>query len=548
MPAETAPSDGFVDDGATTTTVARLTARRAVRSGALWGYVFGLLVASSALSYSTIYKTEADRARLAATFSSNHAAAALFGPGIRLQTVAGFTVYKSSMTAIVVGAVWGLLVSTRLLRGEEDAGRWEMLLSGRTTRGGATAQGLAGLAAGLAVLWAIAAAIVVVVGRSSRVHVDVTAALFFAVELVAAPVMFVAVGALTSQLGATRRRAAAIAAVFLGVGYAVRLLADAGVGAHWLVWLSPIGWVEELQPLTSPDPTPLIAVAAFAVALSLLAVGLAARRDCGASTFPDRSTARPRLGLLKGPTGLTVRLVRPVVVGWLVALVASGFVLGIVAKAAGTTIAGSSVQKVFSRLGATGTGAAAFLGVSFLIVAVLVAFVAAGQITAARGEEADGHLDHLFARPVRRLTWYGGRILVAASALLLGGVVAGASTWLGAAAEHAGVGLSTLLGAGVNTAAPAICVLGIGALALGLWPRTSRVLVYAVVGWSLLVELVGGLGGLDHWIADTSVFHQMASAPAVPVAWSVDAALVGVGIVCAVVGALCFSARDLQGE
>ncbi len=548
MPADTVAHASFVDDPKAATVVARLTARRAVRSGALWGYVFGVFVASSAYSYATIYKTAAERDRLATTFSSNHAASALFGPAPQLQTVAGFTVYKTSMTLMVVGAVWGLLLSTRLLRGEEDAGRWEILLSGRTNRGGAAAQALAGLGAGLVVLWAVTAFLTVLTGRLSRVHIDVTAALFFAAASVATAVMFVAVGALTSQLAATRRQAAAIAAVFLGLGYAVRLLADAGIGVHWLVWVSPLGWVEELQPLTSPAPVVLVPVVLFVAAVSLAAVRLAARRDCGASTFPDRSTAAPRLRLLSGPTGLTVRLVRPVALGWAAALFVTGLMLGLVAKAAGGTIAGSSVQEIFSRLGASGTGAEAFLGVSFVIVAVLVAFVAAGQVTAARAEEADGHLDHLFARPVRRLTWYGGRILVAAALLVVGGLVAGAATWVGAAGEHSGLGFATLVGAGLNTVAPATCLLGIGALALGAWPRAARVLVYGVLGWSLLVELVGGIGALDHWLSDTSFFHQMASAPAVPPAWTTDAVLVAIGAAGALVGALCFARRDLQSE
>ncbi len=38
------------------------------------------------------------------------------------------------MFLMVLGAVWGLLTATRLLRGEEDAGRWELLLAGQTTR------------------------------------------------------------------------------------------------------------------------------------------------------------------------------------------------------------------------------------------------------------------------------------------------------------------------------------------------------------------------------------------------------------------------------
>ena len=54
--------------------------------------------------------------------------------------------------------------------------------------------------------------------------------------------------------------------------------------------------------------------------------------------------------------------------------------LGLIAKAGGT-ITGSSVQTVFARLGAQGTGAEAFLGVAFIIVALLASFLAAGQVT-----------------------------------------------------------------------------------------------------------------------------------------------------------------------
>jgi hypothetical protein len=79
---------------------------------------------------------------------------------------------------------------------------------------------------------------------------------------------------------------------------------------------------------------------------------------------------------------------RPTVIGWWVAIAVSGLLYGPIAKSAGATISGSSVGKVFSKLGAPGTGADAVLGVCFLILAVLVAFVAAGQLTAARSEEA----------------------------------------------------------------------------------------------------------------------------------------------------------------
>ena len=530
------------------TVVLGQTARKATRSGVFWGYLFGVVVASSAISYTQIYKTQADREHLAAAFGSNNATSALFGPAPQLQTVAGFTVFKSFMTLMILGAVWGLLTSTRLLRGEEEAGRWELLLSGQTTRRRAAGHALVGLAAGVATIWVITAVLTVLAGRDSKVDIAAGPALFFALTLVTTPIMFVAVGALTSQLAATRRQAATYAAWVLGASYALRLVADSGVGMHGLIWASPLGWVEELQPLTSPWPLAYLPIVAFTVVVAIIAVHLTGKRDVGSSVFPDRVHASPRLRLLQGQVGLSIRLMRPTVVAWWCAIAATGLLMGLVAKAAGGTISGSSVQTVFSRLGASGTGAEAYLGVTFLIQAVLVAFVAAGQASAARSEERDGHLDNLLVRPVSRPSWFGGRLGVATVVLLAGGVIAGVMTWIGTLTQDAGVGLGTLVGAGVNVVPPSICILGIGALAFGVWPRATSVVVYAVLGWSLLVEVVGGVVASSHWLVDTSLFHQMAAAPAVAPNWTTDGAMVGIGAVSAAAGSVAFRRRDIVGE
>jgi ABC-2 type transport system permease protein len=529
-----------------TTVVLRRTARRTTRSGALWGYVFGAVVVSSAWSYSGIYRSPAQRAALAAAFGSNRTTIALFGPAPNLGTVAGFTVLKTFLTLTVIGAVWGLLTATRLLRGEEQDGRWELLLAGATTRGRATAQAAGGLLAGIAALWAVTSVILEVAGHSSRVDIGAGAGLFFALALVAGALMFTAVGALTSQLAATRRQAAGYAGVFLGVSYALRLVADSGTGLHWLVWCTPLGWVEELQPLTSPRWLPLVPVVAFTVVVGAVTVRLAGARDIGSSILPDRDRAEPHLRLLSGQLGLTVRLVRPTLVAWAAALVASGLLFGLVAEGAGATLSGSSVRDVFARLGASGGGASAYLGVTFLVVAVLLAFVGAAQVTAARSEESAGRLDPLLTRPVTRTRWLAGRLLVAVLALAACAVLAGLSTFVGALAGGAHVGAGAVVGAGLNTLAPAVCVLGLGALAYGVAPRTTAPVVYGVVTWSVLVDVIGGIGGLDHWVADTSVFHQMAAAPSVSPNWQATGWLATLGVVSAVAGCAALARRDVQ--
>ena len=529
--------------------VASRTAKRAVRSGVLWGYVFGVSVASSALGYASTYKTTAQRARFAALFGSNTALAAITGPAHDIETVAGYTVWKSFMFLMIVGAVWGLLTATRLLRGEEDAGRWEVLLAGQTTRRRAAAQAVIGLGAGLAALWGLTAVITVVVGRFQKVEIGAGPALYFALALVAAAAIFLAVGALSSQLAPTRRQASAYAGVALGASYALRMVADSGTRLEWLRWATPLGWVEELQPLTSPRPAALIPIVALTILLAALAVHLAGRRDIGASVFPDRASGPPKYGLLSGPVGLTVRLNGPSALAWTAAIAAMSVLLGLIAKQGGAALTGSpSIERVISHLGVRGGGAAYYLGFAFLIIAVLVAFFAVSQSSATRREEAEGRLDQLLVRPVPRSFWLNGRVGLSTSALIVSGLVAGLAVWAGAASQGTGVGLGALLGAGLNVVPPALCILGLSVLVMGLWPRATTPAAYGVLGWSLLIEVLGGFFSSNRWLLDTSVFHHMAAAPAVSPDWTSALVLVAVGAGAAAIGAMAFRRRDLAGE
>ncbi len=527
--------------------VGLVTVRNAARSGVIWGLIFGVSIASSEISYVKIYPNPAQRDALAATYGSNKAMSALFGPAPQLQTVGGFTAFKISMTLMVLGAVWGLLTSTRLLRGEEEAGRWDLLLAGLTTRRRAGAQAIVGLGVGALALWITTATLTVLSGQQSNVRIPAGPSLFFAVAIVATALMFLIVGAVASQLAATRRQAASFAAVFLGVSYALRLIADAGVGFQGLIWASPLGWVEELQPLTSPQPVALLPIVGFSAFFAVIAVYLAGRRDVGKGIVPDPVHAQAHLRLLSGPTGLAIRTLRARVIGWCVSISLSALLFGLIARSAGATLSGST-EEVFSKFGAAGTGARAVLGACFLILAVLIAFVAAGQVTAARAEESAGRLDHLLTQPVSRASWLGGRLCLAGVLLFVSGLTAGFFCWLGAASQHAAVSLTTLLGSGINLVPPAIIVAGFGVLVFGVRPRLTSIAVYGLLGWSLLVVIVGGIGAVNHCALDTSVFHHMASAPAIAPNWEADGIMTAIGIACALAGGFAFSRRDIQGE
>ena len=529
--------------------VGRRTGRKALRSGVLWGCVFAAYVASQALAYASTYRTAAARQALAKSFTSSGGLNAVVGPAHDLGTVAGYTAWKSLGILSGLGAVWALLLSTRLMRGEEDVGRWELLLAGQTTRRGAAAQALSGLGAGLLALLTITAIGTVLIGHTSKVHFSASAGLFFALSVSSGAAVFMAAGALASQLAASRRQAAAYCGGALGLFFALRMVADAPSSLTFLHWLTPLGWIDQLQPFTNPQPQVLALICALTAVLGAGAVALAGRRDLGASVLPDRSSATAHTFLLGGPVGLTLRLIRPTVLGWLAGVCAFGLLLGSSAKVATQSLKASpSVEAALNRLSGGGGLAKAYLGVSFLLITLLVTLIAAGQISLARHEEASGRVEHLLVRPVSWSGWMLGRLAVAAGVVALAGVLGGVFTWVGAAAQHTGLSFTNIAGAGLNTVPAGICLLGVGALVWAVVPRLASAGVYAVLAWSFLVELLGGIVNSSHWLLDTSILHQLAPAPATAPDWVSNAAMLGLGVAASLVGAFVFSRRDLAGE
>ena len=525
--------------------LARQVARRAARSGALWGLVFGLFIFAQTHAYTSTYKTQASRDQLARAYGSNTAMNALLGSERAVNTVAGFADWRFVGILSVLGSIWGLLTSTHLMRGEEEAGRYDLILAGQTTRRRAGGQALAGLGAGLLALFVLTALGAIVTGRSPSVGFSLGQCLYFSVTLVAAAAMFLAIGALASQLAGTRRRAAAMAGVVFGLAYALRMVADTNQGLHWLVWLSPLGWVEESRPLTDPNPVALLPVLVLLIAVTAMTLHLAGARDAGAASWPGHDSSKPHLALLGGTAGLAVRLMRPVALGWLFAVAVFAALIGTTAESSAKDATGSQgISQAIGRLGGHGSIVADDLGLTFLILALLIALISAGQITAMRTEEADGYLENLLVRPVSRTSWFAGRLGLSSLLILTAGLLAGIGAWAGAASQHSGVRFGSLVTAGLNVVPPGLFLLGLGALVLGAWPRRTSTIVYGYLAWSFLIEFAGGVVHTSHWLLDTSVFFHMVPAPATGPDWSSMAVITGLGIGGAVLGGILLCRRD----
>lgn len=291
---------------------------------------FATVVYTSSASYLTAYPDPAQRLALARSLQANVGIAALFGRTRAVDTIGGFAAWRSLGVLMVVGGCWGVLTGARLLRGEEDAGRWELLLAGRISRRRAAFAGLLACAALLLVLFVVTAAGAVVGARATGMPIP--SSLFLSFVLVLPAALFQLIGAGCGQLTGSRRSAARLAGVLFGVAYLVRLIGIAS-GRSWLERLSPLGWIDASHPMTGSDLQPLLPVGLLGAVVVLAILVMAGRRDLAAGIWrarrrPDRSAGR----LLSGPTALAARQALPSLLGWFVAAATMCLVVGQVAE------------------------------------------------------------------------------------------------------------------------------------------------------------------------------------------------------------------------
>ncbi|MDQ3811249.1 MAG: hypothetical protein M3336_13255 [Chloroflexota bacterium] len=517
---------------------------RSTRLGALiWGAVIGLFVVSTVTAYLAGFPTARERQQLASSLQSF---TILLGVPRNADTVAGFTTWRVLLPATIIGAIWGMLTSTSRLRGEEDAGRWELLLASALTKRAATVQVLIGLGGALGIMFSVCALLTILAGRLPGAHFPATGSLLFAAGLCSGAAMFLAVGALTSQLSATRGQALRLSAAVLGLGYAVRMIADSRPSLGWLRWLSPLGWLEELHPLRNPQVLALAPVALLIASCCALAVLLAGRRDLNASLIPEGRVRGHDTRWPVGTVQLAARLTRTAGLGWLLGAVAMAFTMGAVARSAASILSASpAFAAALGRLGIR-SATEGYLGLAFLLLAVVLGVLAASQLAAIREEETSGRVENLLARPISRTSWLGQRLLVSMALVVGVGLAFGIACWLGARSQHLGIALPSLLAAGLNATAPAVLILGAGALVFALRGSLAAPVAYAMVAWSFLVQLLGSFLKSFDWVRDTSLFNHIALAPSEAPDWAAWGFLAALGAGLAALGAVGLVSRDVD--
>jgi len=506
-----------------------------------WIAVFVLTAAMSATATVDLYPSAVSRIEAADTINRSQALVALYGRIYDPTSIGALSMIKLGGFGAVLVAMLAVVIVVRHTRADEESGRMELV--------GATAVGRqAPLAAALvvAVIANVALALLTAAGLAAS-GLPVDGSIAFGLAWAGAGLAFAAIAAVAAQLTTSARAATGLSAGILAVVYAVRAVGDAatGTGPRWLSWLSPIGWAQQFRPYAGNRWWVLLITVGFAVVVAGGALALAARRDLGTGLFPTRAGPPGAPPSLRSPLALAWRLQRGTLMGWAVAFVLLGALVGGIASSVGDFLNNPNARDFITRLGGEKGLVDAFLAVELSFAGIIASAYGIQAVLRLRSEETGLRAEPVLATAVSRIRWAASHIIIAVAGTTLLMVLTGAGAGLVRAAQVGDIGEAGRVFTAALVQLPAAWLLAAIVVALfGLAPR------FVVLGWVALAFfiLLGELGplvDLSQWVMDLSPFAHVPRLPGGPFSAVPVVALTAVAAVVAATGLAGLRRRDI---
>jgi ABC-2 type transport system permease protein len=471
-----------------------------------WGIGMGLVVISPMASVAALVTTPQARQQLvgiATTFAWN-------ADPVAVDTIGGYATFKIGIFMFLM-ALWPLLAGSRMLRGEEDRGSLDVLLSLPRTRLSMAFQKLAAMWTALFAMGVLIGLLAYAGGKKFGADFGLGDGLLFGLNLALIGAVFGGLALLISQFTQERGPAAGWTAGLLLLFVVLDMVHRVVPNTEWISRLSPIYYYNLSKPLIpsyGSNAGAMVAQLVLAALLGGVAIWLFVRRDVGGTVplprwlrLPGRQASR---ALPVGDWSLGSVYARSL---GMIAMPAFWWTLGIAAFAGWMVFAVQLLESKLSSLlsgspqfitliknlggGDAGVNAGFLSAMFFFLPLFLMAFVVT-QVNRWSADEGDGRLELVLATPQSRAAVLLGRFAALATATVAISVI----TLLASAATSAVVGLSLdgghLAAAMLGMIPLGLLIAAFGYLASG-WLRTAAdtgLLSFVLAAW-FFISFIG---------------------------------------------------------
>jgi ABC-2 type transport system permease protein len=475
-----------------------------------WGLGIGLLVYYALAAIGTVLNTPALR-QLAVGLGQQYA---WLAEPIQVDTPAGYVSWKYGLTVLVM-ALWPLLVGSRTLRGEEERGSLDALLSLPRSRVAVALQKLAAMWVALLLMGLLVGLLTYAGGKTGNAGISLSNALLFGLNLALICAVFGSIALLISQFTQERRTAAGITggllALFIVVDMVHRVVS--GPGAELISRFSPIYYYNLSKPLLpsyGAHALPMLVLLAISVVLSGAAIWLFVRRDIGATValpnwlrLPERAP-RPADALPENAWSLRSLYTRGLAqvawptFWWIVGI--AGFATWMVfivqqteQKLKALFESSPFLRDLITKVGgADADFNATLLSFFFVLLPVLLMAFAVTQASRWAADEEDGLQELVLATPQPRMKVILARFAALATATVIISAVTLASVALAAASSGLALNGGNLTAATLSIIPMGLLMAAVGYLLSG-WLRSAidtGLLSFLLVIW-FVITFVG---------------------------------------------------------
>jgi ABC-2 type transport system permease protein len=471
-----------------------------------WGIGMGLVVVSPMASVAALVTTPQAREQLvslAATFAWN-------ADTVAVDTIGGYATFKIGIFIFLI-AVWPLLAGSRMLRGEEDRGSLDVLLSLPRPRLRVALEKLAAMWTALLAMGVLIGLLAFAGGKKFGADFGLGDGLLFGLNLVLISAVIGGVALLISQFTQERGPAAGWTAGLLLVSIVLDMVHRVIPNTEWISRLSPIYYYNLSKPLIPSYGTnagAILVQVALAVLLSGAAVWLFERRDVGGTVpLPPwlRLPQRPaNQALPVGDWSLRSVYTRSIamiamptlwwtlgIAGWAAWVV---FVVQLIEARLSSLLSGSPAMiTLIKNLGGGDVSVnAGFLSAMFIFLPLFLMAFAVTQVSSWSADEQDGRLELVLASPQPRLQVVLGRFAALATATVVIAVITLLASIAAAAAAGLKLDPGNLAAATLGMIPLGLLVAAIGYLASG-WLRSAAdtgLLSFLLAAW-FFISFIG---------------------------------------------------------
>jgi ABC-2 type transport system permease protein len=471
-----------------------------------WGIGMGLVVISPMASVAALVTTPQARQQLislAATFAWN-------ADPVAVDTIGGYATFKIGIFMFLI-AIWPLLAGSRMLRGEEDRGSLDVLLSLPRPRLSVALEKLAAMWTALFAMGVLIGLLAFAGGKKFGGDFGLGDALLFGLNLALVCAVIGGLALLISQFTEERGPAAGWTAGLLLVFVVLDMVHRVVPNSEWISRLSPIYYYNLSKPLVPSygvNAGAMVVLLAMAAILGAAAVRLFVRRDVGGTVplprwlrLPERQTSRALpvgdwslrsvymrgLGMIAAPA-FWWTLGIAAFAGWMV------YVVQLMESKLSALLSGSpTMTNLIKNLGGGDVGVnAGFLSAMFFFLPLFLMAFAVTQVNRWSADEGDGRLELVLATPQSRRAVLLGRFAALATATVAISVITLLASAVAAAAAGLNLDSGHLAAATLGMIPLGLLIAAIGYLASG-WMRTAAdtgLLSFVLAAW-FFISFIG---------------------------------------------------------